>query len=272
MSDLAKLTYDTLSFSDGTTLKVAKQPALGFQDWQETKNYLEANPEEAKRLVLESKDFNVTRELMQAEVLMDYYEGRKAYGDETVCNKLMALEKHPDFAHVIAAIKTGGMPAAMQYYYNEPLMTKLSKAMGGIPEDVKDKVTDLQKSPVTVHEACKMGDTKALTAFLDSPGDFDTEDADSKGVTCLGYAVGANRPEIVKLLLGRKANVNVVDASGNSALHVAAAYGRTEMVKWLAASSSVNATNKSGQTPLALALKNKMTEAADALTAKGARA
>merc|ERR1719401_91000 len=131
------------------------------------------------------------------------------------------------------------------------------------------QLESLQKSPITVHEACKMGDSKALTAFFDSPGDFDIEEKDSKGITCLGYAVGANRPEVVKMLLEKKASVDMVDTSGNTALHYAAAYGRSEMVKFLAASSKVNATNKSGQTPLALALKNKMTEAADALTAKG---
>merc|ERR1711862_809161 len=110
--------------------------------------------------------------------------------------KMSALEKHPDFAHVIAAVKTGGVQAAMEFYYDEKLMQKMSKAMGGIPDGVKDRLDVLQKSPVTVHEACKMGDTKALAAFLDSPGDFDIEEKDSKGITCLGYAVGANRPEV----------------------------------------------------------------------------
>merc|ERR1712066_145966 len=145
----------------------------------------------------------------------------------------------------------------MEFYYDDKLMQKISKAMGGIPDGVKDRLDALQKSPVTVHEACKMGDTKALAAFLDSPGDFDIEEKDSKGITCLGYAVGANRPEVVKVLLGKKASTAAVDTAGNSALHYAAAYGRTEMVKFLIGSCKVDAANTAGQTPLALAMKNK---------------
>merc|ERR1712039_95765 len=130
----------------------------------------------------------------------------------------------------------------------------------------------LQTSPCTIWEACKMGNTKALESFLASPGDWDIDDKDVKGITCLGYAVGANRPAVVKVLLDKKASPAAVDTSGNSALHYAAAYGRTEMVKFLAGTCKVDATNTSGQTALSLATKNKMTEAADALKAKGAKA
>merc|ERR1711972_282433 len=129
----------------------------------------------------------------------------------------------------------------------------------------------LQTTPCTIWEACKMGTTSALEGFFASPGSWDVDDKDAKGITCLGYAVGANRPAVVKILLEKKASVAAVDTSGNSALHYAAAYGRTEMVKYLAGSCPVSGTNSSGQTPLALAMKNKMTEAADALKAKGAK-
>merc|ERR1712186_65459 len=110
------------------------------------------------------------------------------------------------------------------------------------------------KTPCTIHEACKMGDTATVKGFLDSSGEWDVDDPDAKGITCLGYAVGANRPAVVKLLLDKKA------------------YGRTEMVTYLAGVCKVDAANTSGQTALALALKNKMSEAADALKKKGAKA
>merc|ERR1711862_158678 len=118
---------------------------------------------------------------------------------------------------------------------------------------------------------CKMGNTSALESFLTSPGDWDTDSTDAKGVSCLGYAVGANRPAVVKILLDKKADLGAVDESGNTALHYAAAYGRTEMVKYLAGTTKLDATNSAGQTALALAKKNNMTEAADALKAKGAK-
>merc|ERR1712207_141227 len=49
---------------------------------------------------------------------------------------------------------------------------------------------------------------------------------DHKGITALGYAIGANKIAVVKLLLDNRANPFAVDSSGNSGLHYAAGYGR----------------------------------------------
>merc|ERR1712217_561446 len=105
------------------------------------------------------------------------------------------------------------------------------------------KLVSMQTTPVTIYEACKMGNVTVLKDFLDQPGDWDIDEKDAKGISCLGYAVGANRPEVVKVLMEKKANPAVVDTSGNTALHYAAAYGRTEMVKFLAGSGKVDAAN-----------------------------
>merc|ERR1712217_317406 len=126
-----------------------------------------------------------------------------------------------------------------------------------------ESLVSIQKTPVTIHDACKMGSLKAVEAFLATPGSWEIDEPDAKGITCLGYAVGANRPAVIKVLLDKKANPAAVDTAGNSALHYAAAYGRTELVKHFAKSLKKDATNTSGQTPMALATKNKMTEAAD---------
>merc|ERR1712190_504564 len=143
---------------------------------------------------------------------------------------------------------------------------------GGIPDEVKDRLADLHKSPVTIQEACKMGDVKAVDAFLASPGDFDIDDKDAKGVSCLGYAIGANRTEVVKLLMSKKADPAKVDSSGGTGIHYAAAYGRTELLSYLITSKGdVNKANTQGQTPLALATKNKMTATVDILKSKGAK-
>ena len=56
---------------------------------------------------------------------------------------------------------------------------------------------------------------------------------DYKGITPLGYAIGANRIAVVKLLLDSRANPYAVDSSGNSGLHYAAGYGRRELLEWL---------------------------------------
>merc|ERR1712187_604251 len=104
----------------------------------------------------------------------------------------------------------------------------------------KEKLASIQKTPCTIHEACKMGDIKTVEGFLGSSGEWDVDDPDAKGITCLGYAVGANRPAVVKLLMDKKADP----------LHYAAAYGRTEMVTYLAGVCKVDAANSSGQTAL----------------------
>jgi len=271
--ELKKPEKETLSLSDGTTLKVTKTPGVGPQEWEETKSYLEANPEEARRMEAFSKDAKQVRDWMQTEAIQDYYGSKLSYGDEGMTSKLMSLDKNPDFAHIFDDIKRGGVQAAMQHYHNEPLMLKLSRAMGGIPEEVKDRLTDLHKNPVTIQEACKMGNLKAVEDFLASPGDFDIDDKDAKGVSCLGYAIGANRAEVVKLLMSKKADPAAVDTSGGTGLHYAAAYGRTELLSYLiTAGGKVNAANTQGQTPLALATKNKMTAAVDVLKSKGATA
>ena len=47
----------------------------------------------------------------------------------------------------------------------------------------------------------------------------------------MGYAIGANRIAVVKLLLDNRANPYAVDSSGNSGLHYAAGYGRKELLE-----------------------------------------
>merc|ERR1711879_164236 len=166
--------------------------------------------------------------------------------------------------------KRSGAQAAMTNYNNEPLMLKLSRAMGGIPEEVKSSLEKIHKSPVTIQEACKMGDKKSVEDYLKAPG-MDIEAKDAKGISCLGYAIGANRVAIVKLLMDKKANPAEVDASGGSGLHYAAAYGRKELLEFLIkAGGNVNTKNTAGQTPLALATKNKQNATMELLKSKKA--
>merc|ERR1719265_774720 len=85
---------------------------------------------------------------------------------------------------------------------------------------------------------------------------LDTQD--HKGITALGYAVGANRIAVVKQLLDARANPHAVDASGNSGLHYAAGYGRKELLEYLLKIGVTAAqTNMQGQTPLAVATTNR---------------
>jgi len=262
---------ETLSLCDGTSLEVTKQPGVDDATWEETKMWVANNPEEARKMETYFKDSKQVRDWMQTNTLSEYYDTKVGSGDEMVSMKLLGLEGNPEFAHIFEDIKKGGVQSAMQFYYNEPMMLKISRAMGGIPEEVKSSLNEIHRNPVTPQEACKMGNMAAVETYLAADG-ADIEAKDAKGVTCLGYAIGANRTAIVKLLIEKKANPSEVDSSGGSGLHYAAAYGRKDLLEYLAKSGGdINKKNNAGQTPLALATKNKQAAAIDFLKSKGAK-
>jgi len=267
----AKVERESLNLSDGTTLRLGRSPGVGDNEWAETKRWLEDNPEEARRWEAYAKDAGQVRRHLITTAFQEFYEQKVNYGDEQVGSKIAALEHHPDFAHIFEDIKRGGAASAMLHYYNEPLMMQLSKAVGGVPEETRTYVEKVQSTPITFHEACKRGNMKAVQDYLSANGAGAVDEHDSKGITALGYAIGANRGAVVKLLIEKGADPLKVDASGCSGLHYAAAYGRKELTEYmLSAGADKNAKNTQGQTPLALATKNKQSVTADLLKAKGA--
>merc|ERR1719277_961040 len=128
----------------------------------------------------------------------------------------------------MADLKARGSEAAEEYMYNEYLMLKISKFMGGLPEEVAPALREAQ---ATFQNACKNGDLEAVQAHLAAKGDIHHKD--DSGITGLAYAIGANRTPIVKLLIEGKADLNTVDTMGNNGLHYAAAYGRTDLAEYL---------------------------------------
>jgi len=261
---------ETLNLSDGTSVTLSKTPGLSAAEWAETKKGLEDNPEEARRMEAFSKDAKVVKNWMSTQAVYEFYSMKLASGDEAATNKLLGLEKNPEFAHIFEDVKRGGMAAAQQHSYNEALMQKVSRAVGGIPEDVKEALQKIHANPVTLQEACAKGNTKAVEESLKKTVDLSS--TDSKGVTCLGYAVGANRTAIVKMLLNAKADPVKCDSMGGTALHYAAAYGRKELAEFfLGGGIDMNAKNTQGQTALALASRNKQKDTIDLLKSKGAQ-
>merc|ERR1719198_1998206 len=135
-------------------------------------------------------------------------------------------------------------------------MLKVSQKMGGVPSDVQNTLKKIDETPLNLHEAAKHGDLKSVNEYLAKKQPLDSQD--HKGITPLGYAIGANRIAVVKLLLDTRANPFSVDSNGNSGLHYAAGYGRKELVEYLLiAGGSVNQSNSQGQTPLKVATTNK---------------
>merc|ERR1712232_1144852 len=125
--------------------------------------------------------------------------------------------------------------------------------------------------PLNLHEAAKNGDLKAVNEYLAKKQPLDGQD--QKGITPLGYAIGANRIAVVKLLLDNRANPFAVDASGNSGLHYAAGYGRKELVEYLLkVGANATQTNSQGQSPLSVATQNRQTATIQLLQGHGATA
>jgi len=269
----AKVVKETLNLSDGTTLVLAKTAGFSENEWEDTKKFLEANPEEARRWDAYAKDASAVRAHLQTNAFQEYYQQKLSYGDEQVCSRIAGLERNPEFAHIFEDIKRGGSQAAMHHYYNEPLMMKISRAVGGVPEETRDFLEKVQKSPITFQEACKWGHLQAVKDHLSANGDAVVDEKDAKGISALAYAIGANRTAVVKLLIERGADPRSVDSNGNSGVHYAAAYGRKELLEYLAsAGGDINGKNTQGQTPLALATKNKQAATMDWLKSKGASA
>lgn len=276
-TSMFKIEKELLNLSDGTSITIRRTPGMGDKEWSDTKRFLEANPEEARRMETFSRDAKQVRGWMQSQAITDFYNTKLQQGDQTIMGKLAALDQSPEFGPIVNEIKKGGKDTAKQHLDNEALMLKISRALGGIPEDVKPILDDIQNKSITLQEACLKGDLKAVEDYLngtaDDPAKRDIDGKDAKGVSCLGYAIGANRPAVVQALLSAKANPREIDTNGCTALHYSAAYGRKELLEYFIGTGiDVNHKNVQGQTALTLALKNKMKVTADVLRAKGAQA
>mmetsp|Transcript_59395 Transcript_59395/g.159040 ORF Transcript_59395/g.159040 Transcript_59395/m.159040 type:complete len:723 (-) Transcript_59395:66-2234(-) len=266
---------ETVALGDGSSVTVSRPPSVSLEEWAVMKETMKAKPDEAKRMEAFSKDATAVRNWLASKAMSAHYMNKIHERDDAGAH-LLGLMNSKEFGFIFRDMMEYGVQAAVKKYaYDEPLMRRLSKALGGLPGDVLGDLEQLQEKPVTLHEACKMGDVKAIKEYVSAAtraGNLDLEIKDSKGVSCLAYAIGANRIAIVKLLLEQKADLKSVDSKGGSGLHYAAAYGRKELLEFFCGSGvSVNATNEQGLTPLALATKNRQQDAIDILKKKGAK-
>ncbi|CAE7368965.1 AKR2A [Symbiodinium sp. KB8] len=231
MAETATAPTETLKISDGTTMQIARLPDIDDNTWAEVKAYVEGNPETAKALQSFAKNPEAMRGWLQTQAIAEHYNTKLSNGDAPVADRVKSLEKDPELASVFEDIKKNGMEAAMKYYQDEELMLKISQKMGGLPSELQPVLKKIDETALTLHEAAKNGDLKAVQDFLDKKKPLDSQD--HKGITALGYAIGANRIAVVKLLLDSRANPYAVDSSGNSGLHYAAGYGRKELLEYL---------------------------------------
>jgi len=266
---MAAAQTENLQLSDGTSMDLARVPGVDDGTWDEVKTYLTGNPDIAKSLQKFSKNPEAMRGWLQTQAIAEHYNTKLASGEAPVQEKLKSMERDPELSKIFEDIKKNGLEAAMKYYQDEELMMKISQKMGGLPQELNATIKKIEDTPLSIHEAAKMGDLKAIQEYLDKQKPLDAQDP--KGITPLGYAIGANRIAVVKLLLDKRANPFAVDAAGNCGLHYAAGYGRKELCEYmLKTGSNVNQTNAQGQTPLAVATANRQEATMQLLQAQGA--
>jgi len=258
---------ETLNISDGTTLDITRIPDVDDATWEEVKNYLQGNPDTAKALQKFSKDPEAMRGWLQTQAIAEHYS-KKLTTDTAAQDKIKSLGDDPELAPIFEEIKKNGLEAAMKHFHDEDLMVKISKKMGGLPQELVPTLKKIDDTPLSIHEAAKNGDLKAVQEYQAKQKPLDAQD--QKGITPLGYAIGANRIAVVKLLLDSRANPYAVDASGNSGLHYAAGYGRKELLEYLLkVGAAVNQANSQGLTPLGAATQNRQEACIQVLRSHG---
>lgn len=247
---------------DGEALDILHSSGMSDYVWEEYKAFLQNNPHEAKRMLEEETNPDVIRKRNILNTMADVW--RKVMDDDPdeFARKVRGLEEDQEFDALFEDLKAYRWDAVAYHLDNKELMMKVSRRMGGVLREAKMKSEKLRKQPLTLQEACKFGDIRALQRYLsETESDLSMRDIDAhdnRGITCLGYAIGANRLNIVKLLLDNEADADKVDSQGNTGLHYSAAYGRKEMSEYLLSRGlNVNAKNNLGMTPLDCASKNK---------------
>lgn len=271
MATEAPPTTESIQLSDGTAMDVTKIPNVDDETWSQVKDYLVTNPDAAKAIQGFAKNPDAMRGWLQTQAIADHYQKKMAANDSTTTERMKALESDPELAPIFEDIKKNGIEAFMKHSQDEDLMLKFSRKMGGLPSELMPKFKEIEESPMTLHEAAKTGDLKAVQQFLEKGRPLDVQDV--KGITALGYAVGSNKIAVVKLLLDSRANPFAVDSVGNSGLHYAAGYGRKELLEYLLKTGcGPQQQNSQGQTPLAVATMNKQEACIEILRQAGARA
>jgi len=274
---------ETLKFKDGTSMELVRIPNLDDQTWAEAKNYLETNPDKAKFLQSYAESPEAIRSWMQTQLILRYYNsGKETKEGDTAPNpmeaKIKALAEDPEFAPLVKELKKNGkegnLEAVLKMFQDEQLALKFNAKMGGLPNELGKQMQVHAMNPISLHEAAKKGDLQTCKEYItkQNQAGVSIDHFNPNGITALGFAIGADKAEVAKLLLSCKADLHTVDAKGNSGAHYAAGYGRREMLEFLlAAKSDPNKKNKDGKSPLDLATQNKRQATIEVLKQAGAQ-
>jgi ankyrin repeat protein len=149
-----------------------------------------------------------------------------------------------------------------------------------------DTATEAPKPPdddgadsITFYEAVELGDSSAVSQFLDQGFDVNQADEDNEGTTPIMYASLGGQKKLVEYLLKHGADVDGKDVHGTTALMCAAQGGYHEIIKFFCSPDEVefsglpldpNVTNVDGDAALHFAAEAGHGKAVDMLLSLGA--
>lgn len=264
-------TTDVLRLGDGSEMPVARLPEVDDNTWKEMKRYFESNSDIASDVKNILRDPDAVRSWLQVQVLGEHYQTELASEEnaEKARRKIRELETDPVTERVFADIRDNGMDAVIKYWDDEELLRLISEKVGGIPETLTVAMSEINATPLSLHEAAKMGDLRAVALYLSKNVNLDAYDAE--GITPMGYAIGRNHPAVMRALLAAGASPHSLDQSGNNAMHYAAGYGLPDLISELhTLGVDVEQINSSGQTPLMISSINRHKPCSDLIKGLGA--
>src|SRR3954468_1500915 len=103
--------------------------------------------------------------------------------------------------------------------------------MASSPATTRATTQAATSRPISILAAARDGDVKAVKQFLDDGVGVDSQNV--FGRTPLWFAVFADKPEVVKLLISRGANVELRDLEKYAVLFSAARAGKADMIRLL---------------------------------------
>lgn len=187
--------------------------------------------------------------------LYEYYKQRP----EEFKRRLEAAAQDPVLRPVLAAIQANGPQEVLQHLHNEELLIRFGEKMGGVPDEIWAE----KGVGVSLHEAARSGIVGVVRGSLqqleDVGGSIERKD-EERGMTALAYAAAYGHKSVVSELLAAGADVQAVDKGGNTILHFAAGYGRSEICALLQPHTTPadlhTRQNAQGQTPADVAKIN----------------
>jgi len=121
-----------------------------------------------------------------------------------------------------------------------------------------------------ITRAARFGDLEKLRDCVESG--IPVDHADPAGETPVFHVIGRGSGKAFQLLLENEANIKLRDNLGNTTLHKAAYFGRSEFaVQLIKRGVGINATNKVGATALHYAVRSANLGMVDFLVEKGAK-